>query len=118
MKKLLVILAIVAMLLSAGCVVKNFPDISGNWEVAAYAEGKLIDFEMLIVHGGYTFDATTTGTVAISNGRLSKSGDINFLLEADGREYGVYGTVASDYMTGFIRLGVAGDVVGNWSAER
>ena len=118
MKKLLVILAMVAVLLSAGCVVKNFPDISGNWEVSAIAEGKMIDFEMLIVPDGYTFDATTTGTVAISNGRLSKSGNINFLLEADGRDYAFYGTVAGDYMTGFIRLGVAGDVVGNWSAER
>ena len=118
MKKLLVILAIVATLLSAGCVVKNFPDISGNWEVSAIAEGKMIDFEMLIVPDGYTFDATATGTVAISNGRLSKSGNINFLLEANGRDYAFYGTVADGYMTGFIRLGVAGDVVGNWSAER
>jgi len=118
MKKVLVILAVVATLLFAGCVVKNFPDISGNWEVAAYAEGKLIDFEMLIVPAGYTFDATTTDTVVVSNGRLSKSGDINFLLEADGRDYAFYGTVANDYMTGFIRLGVAGDVIGNWSAER
>jgi hypothetical protein len=118
MKKLLVILAVVATLLFAGCVVKNFPDIGGKWEVAAYAEGKMIDFEMLIVPDGYTFDATTTDTVVVSNGRLSKSGDINFLLEADGRDYAFYGTVAGDYMTGFIRLGVAGDVVGNWSADR
>ena len=73
---------------------------------------------MLIVPDGYTFDATATAGATITNGRLSKSGNINFLLEADGREYGVYGTVANDYMTGFIRLGVAGDVVGNWSAER
>lgn len=118
MKKLLVILAVVATLLFAGCVVKTFPDISGNWEVSAIAEGKLIDFEMLIVPDGYTFDATATDGATITNGRLSKSGNINFLLETDRREYGVYGTVADDYMTGFIRLGVAGDVVGNWSAER
>ncbi|MDI9367994.1 MAG: hypothetical protein QM445_06520 [Thermotogota bacterium] len=118
MKKVLVILAIVAMLLSAGCVVKNFPDISGKWEVAAYAEGKMIDFEMLIVPDGYTFDATATAGVTVFNGRLSKSGNINFMLTADGRDYAFYGTVAEDYMTGFIRLGVAGDVVGNWSAER
>ena len=118
MKKLLVILAVVATLLFAGCVVKDFPDISGNWEVNAIAEGKLIDFEMLIVPDGYTFDATATAGVTVFNGRLSKSGNINFLLEADGREYGFYGTVSEDYMTGFIRLGVAGDVIGNWSAER
>jgi hypothetical protein len=118
MKKLLVILAVVATLLFAGCVVKDFPDISGNWEVNAIAEGKLIDFEMLIVPDGYTFDATATAGATITNGRLSKSGNINFLLEADGREYGFYGTVSEDYMTGFIRLGVAGDVIGNWSAEK
>ena len=118
MKKLLVILAIVATLLFAGCVVKNFPDISGNWEVSAIAEGKMIDFEMLIVPDGYTFDATATDGATITNGRLSKSGNINFLLEANGRDYAFYGTVADGYMTGFIRLGVAGDVVGNWSAER
>jgi len=118
MKKLLVILAVVATLLFAGCVVKDFPDISGNWEVSAIAEGKLIDFEMLIVPSGYTFDATSTAGVTVFNGRLSKSGNINFLLDTDGREYGFYGTVSDDYMTGFIRLGVAGDVVGNWSAEK
>jgi len=118
MKKLLVILAVVATLLFAGCVVKTFPDISGNWEVSAIAEGKLIDFDMLIVPYGYTFDATATAGVTVLNGRLSKSGNINFLLEADGREYGFYGTVSEGYMTGFIRFGVAGDVVGNWSAQK
>jgi hypothetical protein len=118
MKKVLIITALALTLLFAGCVVKDFPDISGLWAVNAAIEGNFVEFDMLVVPNAYTFHATATAGVTVLNGRLSKAGDINFLLVVDESEYAFYGAVEADYMSGFLRKGVAGEVVGNWSANK
>jgi hypothetical protein len=118
MKKILV-LVVVAVLLFAGCtVVKEAPDIDGTWNVNASIEGAHYTFEMTIEAGEYVFDAVATDGFVVSGGRYALNGKLNFLLIVDGREYGFYGDVAGDYMSGFLRKGIQGGIVGNWSASR
>lgn len=118
MKKILV-LVVVAVLLFAGCtVVKELPDINGTWNVNASIEGAHYTFEMTIEAGEYVFDAVATDGFVVSGGRYALNGKLNFLLTVDGREYGFYGDVSGDYMSGFLRKGVGGDIAGYWSANR
>lgn len=118
MKKILV-LVVVAVLLFAGCtVVKEAPDIDGTWNVNASIEGAHYTFEMTIEAGEYVFDAVATDGFVVSGGRYALNGKLNFLLIVDGREYGFYGDVAGDYMSGFLRKGAGGDIAGYWSANR
>ena len=112
MKKVIFLLVLVILL--AGCI-KSFPDINGAWEVNATVEGRVLNFDMGITAEAYNFEAASTIGL-IRNGRLSKGGDINFQLELDGKTYTFYGQVSSS-MSGFVRLGVAGDIVGYWNAE-
>lgn len=119
MKRLILLLVIVAALLFAGCtVVKELPDIDGTWDVTASVEGASYTFEMLIEAGYYTFSAAATDGFVVSDGRYALNGKLNFLLTVEDREYGFYGDVAGDYMSGFLRKGVGGDIAGYWSASR
>ncbi len=118
MKKLIIILSVIAVLLIAGCTkVITYPNVDGNWTVNAVIEGAVYCFDMEIAANGCTFDATATG-FEISGGGTSYSGLVTFNLAIDGRLYAFHGNASNTFMSGFLRKGIQGGIVGNWSASR
>jgi len=116
MKKLMLLIMIVAVLIFAGCTkILELPNIDGVWNANAVVEGAVLSFEMNIEAGEYVFES---GNIAISDGKFSHNGMIYFMLTVNDRGYGFYGNVEGSYMSGFVRKGEAGNIVGNWSASR
>jgi len=115
MKKLILIMIVAALMFTACTKIVELPNIDGVWNANAVVEGSVFSFDMTIVAGEYVFES---GNIAISDGKFSHNGMIYFLLTVSDREYSFYGDVSGDYMSGFVRKGVQGNIVGNWSAQR
>lgn len=119
MKKLIfILLAVVLVFTFTSCTrVTTGPDVSGDWSVSAIVAGMVLNFDMSVDQEGLFFDATCSD-FEISEGAVSTNGMVRFALGIEGRLYYFYGNVDGDYMDGFTRKGIAGDVNGNWSAVR
>jgi len=117
-KSLFILLAVVLVLAFTSCTrITTGPDVNGTWSVSAMVAGMVLNFDMSVSQTGLFFDASCSD-FEISEGAVSTNGMVRFALGIEGRLYYFYGNVDGDYMDGFTRKGVAGDVNGNWSAVR
>lgn len=108
MKKLLVVL--LAVLVITGCgIIPNIPDVAGKWIVNASPGGVPESYEIELVVDELKI---TDNNLNIVEGYITITSRIAFVRF--GNSY--FGEVNGNTMSGFIRLGKFGDIIGYWSA--
>jgi len=123
-KLILVLLAVVVAFIITGCVqITGLPNLSGAWTLTMNPYAQDIEFDMTVIQeeGSLSFEAVADDpTVVVSGGAVTYSpiNRVGMTVTVNGHLYSLFGEVKTDLLTGFLRDGVYGDVVGYWSATK
>lgn len=119
MKKVIFLAVILVMILAfSSCTrVTDYPDISGTWHVAMNPYAQNIEFNMTITQEPMTpvFSAITDNPdIEFVEGGVTRTsiGKFNMKITVDGTLYWLFGDITEDMITGFLRIGENGDIVG------